>query len=125
MKKVISTELAPRAVGPYSQAIEKNAMLFISGQIPIDPSTGKVVEGGIREQTEQVLKNIGAILSAAGYTYQDVVKTTCLLADMNHFAEMNEVYSRYFNENPPARATYGVVRLPLGVLVEIEAIAIK
>lgn len=125
MKKVISTELAPRAVGPYSQAIEKNAMLFISGQIPIDPSTGKVVEGGIREQTEQVLKNIGAILSAAGYSYQDVVKTTCLLADMNHFAEMNEVYSRYFNENPPARATYGVVRLPLGVLVEIEAIAIK
>ncbi len=106
MKRIIHTDLAPKAVGPYSQAVEANGMLFISGQIPIDPSTGKLVEGGIREQTEQVLKNIGVILKAAGYDYQDVVKSTCLLNDMDNFAAMNEVYGRYYPENAPARARF-------------------
>jgi 2-iminobutanoate/2-iminopropanoate deaminase len=125
MKKIIYTNDAPKAVGPYSQAIEANGMLFISGQIPIDPAIGKIIDGGIKEQTEQVLKNIGAILKAAGYTYADVVKSTCLLDDMDNFAAMNEVYARYYGENPPARAAYGVVRLPLGALVEIETIAMR
>ncbi|MHC1776491.1 MAG: RidA family protein [Lentimicrobium sp.] len=125
MKKVIFTEHAPKAIGPYSQAIETNGMLFISGQVPIDPATGKIVEGGIREQTEQVMKNIGSILKAAGYSYSDVVKSTCLLSDMANFSEMNEIYGSYYNENPPARAAYGVVRLPLGALIEIETIAAK
>jgi len=125
MKKIIHTDKAPQAVGPYSQAVEKNGMLFISGQIPMNPETGKIVEGGIREQTEQVMKNIGAILEKAGYTYEDVVKSTCLLSDMDNFAAMNEIYSKYYPNNPPARAAYGVVRLPLGVLVEIETIAAK
>jgi 2-iminobutanoate/2-iminopropanoate deaminase len=123
-KKIICTEKAPKAVGPYSQAVEANGFLFISGQIPIDPSTGKVVEGGIKEQTEQVLKNIGAILKEAGLDYRNVVKTTCLLSDMDNFAAMNEVYARYFTTEMPARAAYGVVRLPLGVMVEIECIAV-
>jgi 2-iminobutanoate/2-iminopropanoate deaminase len=123
MRKVIHTENAPKAVGPYSQAIETNGMLFISGQIPIDPATGKFVEGGIKEQTAQVMKNIGAILKQSGYTYSDVVKSTCLLADMADFAAMNEVYGSFYPENPPARAAYGVVKLPLGALVEIETIA--
>jgi len=125
MKKIINTPDAPKAVGPYSQAVEANGMLFISGQIPIDPAIGKIVEGGIREQTEQVMKNIGVILQTAGYTYSDVVKSTCLLNDMDNFTAMNEVYARYYPENPPARAAYGVVRLPLGALVEIETIAVK
>ncbi|MCK9400762.1 MAG: RidA family protein [Bacteroidales bacterium] len=125
MKKIIHTTEAPKAVGPYSQAVEANGMLFISGQIPIDPAIGKIVEGGIKEQTEQVMKNIGAILKAAGYSYADVVKSTCLLNDMDNFAAMNEVYGRYYAENPPARAAYGVVRLPLGAMVEIETIAVK
>jgi len=125
MKKIIHTTEAPKAVGPYSQAVEANGMLFISGQIPIDPAIGKIVEGGIKEQTEQVMKNIGAILKAAGYSYADVVKSTCLLNDMDNFAAMNEVYGRYYAENPPARAAYGVVRLPLGAMVEIETIAAK
>jgi len=124
-KKIICTEKAPKAVGPYSQAVEANGLLFISGQIPIDPSTGKVVEGGIKEQTEQVLKNIGAILKEAGLDYKNVVKTTCLLSDMDNFAAMNEVYARYFTSEMPARAAYGVVRLPLGVMVEIECIAVR
>ncbi|HOK87118.1 MAG TPA: RidA family protein [Tenuifilum sp.] len=124
-KKIICTEKAPKAVGPYSQAVEANGFLFISGQIPIDPSTGKVVEGRIKEQTEQVLKNIGAILKEAGLDYKNVVKTTCLLNDMDNFAAMNEVYARYFTSEMPARAAYGVVRLPLGVMVEIECIAVR
>ncbi len=123
MKKVITTANAPKAIGPYSQAIEINGMLFISGQIPIDPSTGKFVEGGITEQTEQVMKNIGAILKAAGFDYGDVVKSTCLLIDMDNFASMNLVYGKYYPENPPARAAYAVVKLPMGALVEIETIA--
>jgi 2-iminobutanoate/2-iminopropanoate deaminase len=125
MKKVIHTQQAPKAVGPYSQAIEANGMLFISGQIPIDPATGIIVEGGIKEQTTQVMKNIEAILKEAGYTFGDVVKSTCLLSDMNNFAAMNEVYGSYYPENPPARAAYGVVKLPLGALIEIETIAAK
>jgi 2-iminobutanoate/2-iminopropanoate deaminase len=123
MKTVIFTDKAPKAIGPYSQAIEINGMLFISGQIPLDPVTSKIVEGGIKEQTEQVMKNIGAILAEAGYTFADVVKSTCLLNDMDNFAAMNEVYGKYYSENSPARAAYAVVKLPLGALVEIETIA--
>lgn len=125
MKKIISTKEGPNAVGPYSQAVQANGFLFISGQIPIDPATGKFAEGGITEQTEQVMKNIGAILRAAGYDYSDVVKSTCLLSDMDNFSAMNAVYGKYYPENPPARAAYGVVRLPLGALIEIETIACK
>lgn len=125
MKKIINTENAPKAIGPYSQAVETNGMLFISEQVPIDPETGKIVEGGITEQTEQVMKNIEAILKAAGYTFDDVVKSTCLLSDMDNFAAMNEVYAKYYLGNPPARAAYGVVKLPLGALIGIETIAAK
>jgi len=124
-KKVISTENAPKAIGPYSQAIEANGMLFISGQIPINPETGTIVEGGVEEQTEQVMKNIGAILTAAGYSFSDVVKSTCLLADMKYFADMNKVYARYYPSEPPARAAFAVKELPTQVLVEIETIAVK
>ena len=126
MKKlVITTEKAPKAIGPYSQAIETNGMLFISGQIPINPETGKVVDGGIEAQTEQVMKNIGAILAAAGCSYENVVKSTCLLADMKYFADMNKVYARYYPSEAPARSTFAVKELPLQVLVEIETIAVK
>ena len=108
MKKIISTDKAPGAIGPYSQAVEVNGMLFISGQVPIDPSAGKIVEGDITAQTEQVMKNIGAILEAAGYSFQDVVKSTCLLSDMSDFAAMNAVYGRYYQSEPPARAAFAV-----------------
>jgi 2-iminobutanoate/2-iminopropanoate deaminase len=125
MKRVISTPQAPAAIGPYSQAIEANGTLYISGQIPIDPATGKLVEGGVKEQASQVLKNIGAILTAAGYQYTDVVKSTCLLASMDDFKDVNEIYGQYYQIDPPARAAYGVVKLPLGSLIEIETIAVK
>ena len=125
MKKIISTDKAPKAIGPYSQAVESNGILYISGQIPINPGTGKFIEGDIKEQTEQVMKNIEAILEAAGYTFSDVVKSTCLLNDMNNFAAMNEVYSKYYPTDPPARAAYAVVKLPLGSLIEIETTAVK
>jgi len=125
MKTVIYTDKAPKAIGPYSQAVETNGMLFISGQIPIDPATSKIVDGGIKEQTEQVMKNISAILAEAGYTFDDVVKSTCLLSDMDHFAAMNEVYGKYYPEKSPARAAYSVVKLPLGALIEIETIAAR
>ena len=124
MKKIIHTEKAPKAIGPYSQAVEINGTLYISGQVPVNPETGAIPEG-IKEQTEQVMKNIGAILEEAGYSFKDVVKSTCLLSDMDNFQAMNEVYGAYYTENPPARAAYGVVKLPLGVLVEIETIAVK
>lgn len=124
MKKVIHTSKAPAAIGPYSQAIEANGMLFISGQIPVDPATGIVPEG-ITAQTEQVMKNIAAILLEAGYTFDDVVKTTCLLSDIANFGAMNEVYAQYFLVNPPARAAFAVRDLPKGVMVEIETIAVK
>jgi 2-iminobutanoate/2-iminopropanoate deaminase len=125
MKKVIQTSNAPQAIGPYSQAIEVDGTLYISGQVPVNPATGKVVEGGIREQTEQVMKNIGAILQEAGYTYQDVFKSTCLLKNMDHFKDMNEVYGKYYPKNPPARVAYQVGKLPLDVMVEVETIAKK
>ncbi|MEE1190177.1 MAG: RidA family protein [Bacteroidales bacterium] len=125
MNKVINTTKAPKAIGPYSQAIlAGNGMLFISGQIPVNPETGKISET-ITEQTEQVFKNIEAILTEAGYTFKDVVKTTCLLNSMDDFAAMNEVYAKYYNEMLPARAAYAVEKLPMGVLVEIETIAYK
>lgn len=125
MNKVINTEKAPKAIGPYSQAIKAgNGMLFISGQIPVNPSTGKVEEG-IVAQTEQVFQNIKAILNEAGYDFKDVVKTTCLLNSMDDFATMNEIYAKYYNEMLPARAAYAVEKLPMGVLIEIETIAYK
>jgi 2-iminobutanoate/2-iminopropanoate deaminase len=124
-KLIISTENAPKAIGPYSQAIETNGMLFISGQIPVNPKTGKIVEGGIEEQTVQVMENIGAILTAAGYSYTNVVKSTCLLADMKYFADMNRVYARYYPSAAPARAAFAVKELPMQVLVEIETIAMR
>jgi 2-iminobutanoate/2-iminopropanoate deaminase len=125
MKRIIQTSKAPAAIGPYSQAVEVNGTLYISGQIPLDPETMKVVDGGIQEQTEQALKNIGAILHEAGYEYSDVVKSTCLLSDMANFKAMNEIYSKYYPENSPARAAFAVKDLPLGVLIEIETIAAK
>lgn len=125
MKRIIKTNHAPAAIGPYSQAVEVNGTLYISGQIPLNPETMTVIEGGIQEQTEQVLKNIGAILAEAGYSYADVVKSTCLLSDMANFKAMNEVYGKYYSENPPARAAFAVKDLPLGVLIEIETIAAK
>ncbi len=125
MKAIISTDQAPSAVGPYSQAVEVNGMLFVSGQIPINPATGVVIGGEIHEQTEQVMENLGAILEEAGYSYSDVVKCTCLLDDMANFKAMNEIYARYFTTDQPARAAFGVVSLPLGVKIEIEAIAVK
>jgi 2-iminobutanoate/2-iminopropanoate deaminase len=124
MKKVIESSQAPAAIGPYSQSIEANGLVFISGQIPINRKTGAIPEG-IMAQTEQVLKNIGFILEEAGLDYSDIVKTTCLLSDMADFKAMNEVYAKYFNINPPARAAFAVKELPLGVLVEIESIAVK
>jgi len=125
MKKVISTTNAPGAIGPYSQAVEANGMIFISGQVPINPATGKVIEGDITAQTEQVMKNLEAILTAAGSDFSHVVKSTCLLSDMANFAAMNAVYGSRFTENPPARAAFAVKTLPLNVLVEIEMIALK
>jgi 2-iminobutanoate/2-iminopropanoate deaminase len=125
MKKIISSPRAPKAVGPYSQAVETNGVLYISGQLPIDPATGAFVEGGAAEQTAQCLKNIGAILQEAGYGYSDVVKSTVLMADMNDFAAMNEVYARVYAEPFPARVAYQVGRLPMGALIEIETIAAK
>jgi len=123
MKKIIHTAQAPKAIGPYSQAIEVNGMLFISGQIPVIPETGQIPET-IEEQTEQVMKNIGAILKEAGYGFENVVKSTCLLSDMANFKAMNEIYGKYYAVNPPARAAFAVKTLPLNVLVEIETIAV-
>ena len=125
MQTIIYTESAPKALGPYSQAVEANGTLYISGQVPIVPTTNKVIEGGITEQTTQVMKNIGAILEAAGYSFSDVVKSTCLLSDMGNFAAMNAVYGSYYTSNHPARAAFAVKELPLGVMIEIETIAVK
>ncbi len=124
MKKIINTEKAPKAIGPYSQAVKINGTLYISGQVPINPETGKIPES-ITAQTEQVMKNIEAILTEAGYSFSNVVKSTCLLDNMDNFKAMNDVYAKYYSENPPARAAFGVVKLPLGVMVEIETIAVK
>jgi len=125
MKKIISTLKAPAAIGPYSQAVEANGILYISGQIPLIPETGKLADGGITEQTNQIFKNIEAILNEAGYSFGDIIKSTCLLSDMTNFKAMNEVYSLYFPENKPARAAFAVKELPMGALIEIETIAIK
>lgn len=125
MKRIIKTDQAPAAIGPYSQAVEVNGTLYISGQIPLNPKTMKLVDGGVADQTVQVMENIRAILDEAGYKFSDVVKSTCLLNDMNDFKAMNEVYSRYYSENSPARAAYAVKGLPLGALIEIETIAVK
>ncbi|MEI6575267.1 MAG: Rid family detoxifying hydrolase [Bacteroidota bacterium] len=125
MKRIISTDAAPKSIANYSQAIEANGFLFISGQIAIDPASNKLIDGDITAQTSQVLKNADAILTAAGYTKNDVVKVTCLLSDMNHYAAMNVVYLGYFGSEPPARAAYATAGLPMGGLVEIEIIATK
>ena len=125
MKRIIATENAPKAVAAYSQAVEMNGTLFISGQVPLDPATGKLVDGGIEEQTLQVMKNIGAILEAAGYSYSDVVKSTCFLSDIANFKAMNDVYAQFYTENKPACSAFAVKDLPLGALIEIETIAMK
>lgn len=125
MKKVISTTKAPAAIGPYSQAIQVGNLIYTSGQIPIDPSTGQFVEGGIKEQTRQSLSNIQAILQEAGSTMASVVKTTVFLADMADFADMNNVYAEFFTEPYPARSAVAVKTLPKNALVEIEVVAEK
>lgn len=123
MKEIIFTEEAPAAIGPYSQAIKINNMVYTSGQIPIDPATGEVVEGGVEEQTRQVIKNLDAVLREAGCDSSNVIKTTCFLKDMGDFAAFNGIYGEYFTENPPARSCVAVKTLPKDVLVEVEAIA--
>lgn len=124
MKKIVSTETAPGAIGPYSQAVIAGGMVFCSGQIPIDVATGEFVPGGVVEQTMQVLKNLGAVLAAAGSGYENVVKTTVFLSDMEDFVAMNEVYEQIFGESRPARATVQAAGLPKGALVEIECVAL-
>jgi len=125
MKKIILTSKAPAAIGPYSQAVEVDNMLFLSGQIPIDPATGEFVEGGIKEQTKQVFKNITAVLNEAGYSSEHIVKTTVFLSDMSLFPDMNSIYSEQFSGDFPARSTIAVKELPRKALVEIEVIAVK
>ena len=123
MKKIIMTAHAPKAIGPYSQAVVLNGFAFLSGQIPLDPSSGQLVEGDVAAQTERVLENIKAVLEASGSSLDRVVKTTVYLKSMGDFPKMNEVYARYFPSNPPARATVEAARLPRDVQVEIDAIA--
>lgn len=125
VREIVATEAAPQAIGPYSQAICIGDFVFTSGQIPIDPQTGVFVAGGIAEQTEQVLRNLAEVLRAAGTSLEAVVKTTVFLADMNDFAAMNEVYGRYFSNEPPARSTVQAARLPRDARVEIDVIAFK
>ena len=125
MKKVIFTEKAPAAIGPYSQAIEANGMVFLSGQLPVVPTTGEFVPGGVKEQTTQCFENIKSILTETGLTTANIVKTTVFLADMSYFAEMNAVYATYFEGDFPARSAFAVKSLPKGALVEIESIAVK
>lgn len=124
MREVITPHKAPAAVGPYSVAIRQNGFVFLSGQIPLDPATNQIVEGGIEAQTRRVLDNIAAVLEGAGLTLADVVKTTVYLKDMSEFSKMNDVYATYFKERPPARSTVEVSRLPRDVDVEIEALAV-
>jgi 2-iminobutanoate/2-iminopropanoate deaminase len=124
VKQIVSTEDAPKAIGPYSQAVVSGGFVFCSGQIPTDPATGQFVEGGVAEQTGQVLRNLSKVLEAAGSGLDRVVKTTVFLADMDDFAAMNEVYGRFFPENPPARSTVQAARLPRDARVEIDAIAL-
>lgn len=123
MREVISTEQAPSAIGPYSQAVKYGDLVFTSGQIPIDPSTGELIQGGVKEQAEQVIKNLEAVLTAAGSSLAKVVKTTVFIKNMNDFAVINEVYAGFFSGSHPARSTVEVARLPKDVQIEIEAIA--
>ncbi|MEO8126815.1 MAG: RidA family protein [Bryobacteraceae bacterium] len=124
MKRIIATDNAPKAIGPYSQAVAHNGLVFLSGQIPLDPVTNQMVEGDISVQTERVLQNLSAVLEAAGSSLANVLKTTVFLKNMADFPKMNEVYGRYFHENPPARSTVEAARLPRDVQVEIDVIAI-
>jgi 2-iminobutanoate/2-iminopropanoate deaminase len=123
MREVIATDEAPKAIGPYSQAIKANGFVFVSGQIPLDPATQQLVDGDVAAQTDRVLQNLSGILKAAGSSLQQVVKAGVFLKNMSDFAAMNEVYGRYFTQDPPARATVEVARLPKDVLVEIDVIA--
>lgn len=124
-KEVLNTAMAPAAIGPYNQAVKVDKLLFVSGQIPLDPESMEIVNGSVEEEAHQVLVNIGAILRHAGYDYTDVVKTSIFLSDMNDFGKVNEIYSQYFTENQPARETVEVARLPKDVKVEISVIAWK
>jgi 2-iminobutanoate/2-iminopropanoate deaminase len=124
MKKVVATDKAPKAIGPYSQAVVYNGLAYLSGQIPLDPATGQLVEGDVAVQTTRVLENLKSVLEACGSGLDRVVKTTAYIKDMGEFAKMNEVYGKYFSENPPARSTVEAARLPRDVRVEIDAIAI-
>lgn len=124
MKQIVATDHAPKAIGPYSQAVIANGFAFLSGQIPLDAATGHIVDGDIAAQTERVLENLRGVLDACGSSFAKVVKTTVFLKDMAEFAKMNEVYARYFPENPPARATVEAARLPRDVRVEIDCIAL-
>jgi 2-iminobutanoate/2-iminopropanoate deaminase len=123
MNKIVSTDRAPAAIGPYSQAVVSNGFAFLSGQIPLDPATGQLIAGDVSVQTARVLENLRAVLEACGSSFRQVVKTTVFLKDMGEFAQMNEVYAKYFSENPPARSTVEASRLPRDVRVEIDCIA--
>jgi 2-iminobutanoate/2-iminopropanoate deaminase len=125
MRQAVATQKAPQAIGPYSQAIKANGLVFVSGQIPIDPATGQVIQGDIVAQTERVLKNLGEILAAAGSSLDRVVKTTVFLKNMGEFASMNEVYGRFFGKEPPARTTVEAARLPKDALLEVDVIALE
>jgi 2-iminobutanoate/2-iminopropanoate deaminase len=123
-RAIITTDQAPAAIGPYSQAVQTKDLLFVSGQIPIDPTTGELISGDIREETRQAMQNLGAILAAAGSSYDRIVKTTLYIRDMDQFTVINEIYAEFFSDNPPARACVEVARLPRDVGVEVEAIAL-
>ncbi len=124
-RQVVSTEQAPGAIGPYSQGVSTSVLVYTSGQIPLDPTSGELVPGGIQEQTRQVMENLGAVLEAGGSGLELVLKTTCYLQDMSEFAQFNEVYAEYFTSDPPARSTVGVAALPRGARVEVEAVALR
>lgn len=124
MRKIVQTNSAPAAIGPYSQAVRSGSLLFTSGQIPVDPATGTVVEGGIQEQAHQVMKNLAAVLEASGSSLANALRTTCFLQDLNHFATFNEIYATFFDGEPPARSTVQVARLPLDVMIEVDCIAL-
>ena len=123
-REIISTDQAPAAIGPYSQAVKTNGLVFVSGQLPINPATGELVSGDIRAETRQTMTNVGAILSAAGSAFDRIIKTTLFISDMEQFAVINEVYAEFFAGNPPARACVEVARLPKDARVEVEAVAV-
>jgi len=124
-RSAIKTNSAPGAVGPYSQAIDTGALVFLAGQVGLDPATGQIVEGGIEAQTERVMRNLTGVLDGAGLTFDDVAKTTCFLADIADFEAFNKVYARFVSDPPPARSTFAVAGLPRGALIEVEAIAVR